>query len=103
MIDHSFYTSTNTTIINLDKWNSLPKNLQELLTRIIVETEPKMVEWLKEDEVVERQKMKDKGVEFIKFSPADAKWYVDSAFEALWEYTIDKVPETAGLRPLIAP
>ena len=93
MTDHAFYQSNNTVLINMDKWNGLPKHLQDLLMATMVEMEPKVRDILDEAEKVE----------FIKFSPADAKWYVDTAYNTLWERAIKEAPEAEEAKYLITP
>jgi len=42
------------------------------------------------------------GVEFIKFSPADAEWYLDLAYQAEWDFYMEKDPvNTAKFKKLV--
>ena len=41
----------------------------------------------------ERQKLLDLDMEFIKFSTADATWYIDTAYRVAWDYFITQSPE----------
>lgn len=95
MIDHPFYYSNVTTVMNLDKWNSLPKHLQDLMLDIMIEMEPEAVAYFDELNKTERQKLVDAGMEFIEFSPSDAKWYVDTAYRVAWEKVAEISPEYA--------
>jgi TRAP-type C4-dicarboxylate transport system substrate-binding protein len=95
MIDHSYFMDNHTWIINPDKWNSLPKHLQDALFEAIkwgeksgVAYDLYQVEWEKI-----RKAYLDAGMEFIKFSPADAKRYVQTAYEAEWEYLKKTYPD----------
>jgi hypothetical protein len=40
-----------------------------------------------------RKIARDSGVEFIKFSPDDAKWYTDLAYSSAWDDVIKKYPK----------
>ena len=101
-IDHQFYKSDTVFVMNLGKWNSIPPHLQETLKRVIGESDAKLLRLFQEIEKNERKKMLDAGMKFIKFSPDDAKWYVDTAYEVMWEKLIKKRSETAKIRPMVS-
>jgi len=86
-IDHEVYSTSNAGIImNLDKWNSIPKGTQDKLIKAIADVEHDMVDYYLKQYDMERQKAIEDGVTFIKLSPDEAKWYVDIAYEADWEF-----------------
>ena len=103
MIDHAFYSSNAVYIMNLDKWNRLPQHLQKLLLDVHHEVE---AEWLPKKELLypeAYQKMRDAGMEFIKFSPEDAEYYTNLAYEALWDELMEKYPDmTPKFRDIMA-
>ena len=76
-IDHSFLRETAVFLFNLDTWNGLPKHLQTLIRDAYVEAEPEILRMGEEDQKLSRKKFLDAGVEFIKFSPADAEWFTN--------------------------
>jgi TRAP-type C4-dicarboxylate transport system substrate-binding protein len=85
-IDHTFYESGNVVVImNLDKWNSLPKSLQKLMLDTMIELEPQVYDIYGKDQAAAKQSMLDNGMNPIKFSAADAKWYRDLAFSSFKE------------------
>lgn len=90
-IDHGTYSQNGVILVNLDSWNKIPKAVQDKMINITAEYEREMEAGFEEIIQGERQKMRDAGMEFIKFSPADAEWYVDLAFSAAWEQTKEKV------------
>ena len=46
--------------------------------------------------------MADAGMEFIKFSPADADWFIRTAYRSRWDKMEESKPEIAPkLRPLL--
>ena len=71
--------------MNLEKWNTIPQHLQNLMTECIVDTEY----WCggKFAEIKDREfsLMRKGGVEFIKWSPEDAKRFLDTATKVKWE------------------
>ena len=81
-IDHPFYQGDFLFLANLKSFNNLPKHLQTILTEAAREFEPEMVEFFKQMLKEEREKVVKAGVNFIKFSPEDAKRYVDLAWQA---------------------
>lgn len=92
IIDHPFFNSTQVLLMNLDKWNSLPKNLQDLFTEIMLETEttvpPAQAEYVRSD----REKLEKGGIEFYKLSPDMEKWYLSTSVEAPWKEAEAKYP-----------
>jgi len=86
MVDHEIYPASGITLtMNLDKFKSLPKHLQEIMKEVAVENEKEMVDWFNEENKRAKRQLLDAGVEFITFSPEDAKLYVDLAVQARWE------------------
>lgn len=85
-LDHPFWTSHTTyTYINLDKFNSLPKDVQDMLTGIAEEVEHEMLEICDVMHEEERQRMMEAGVEYVKLSPEEAEEYVFIGSNARWE------------------
>ncbi len=86
VVDHPFLSAaTFTMVMNLDKFESLPKHLQDALTSVSAEYEPIMAEYFAGMRQTERQTMIDAGVEYIKLPPDEAKSFVDSADGFAWE------------------
>jgi len=96
VIDHPYHTGNSILVMNLDTWNRLPKHLQELITEVGREVQPDIETLNDRRHEEERQLWRDAGIEFIEFSPADAKWYVDLAYDTMWERLMTKAPENAA-------
>ncbi len=94
-IDHPFYMHDVVTIINLKKWNSLPQHLKDVVKAAQVEVESAYLPIWARHEANEREKMLKAGMKPIKFSPADAKWYFETAYTAAWEEQMKKHPDIA--------
>ncbi len=92
IIDEPFFNSTQAILINLQKWNSLPKHLQDLLREVMSEMEttvpPAWSAHVKED----RQNLEKGGIEFFKLSPDMSKWFSNTAIEAPWKEAEEKYP-----------
>lgn len=102
-VDHGYYQSTVAVIMNLDKWNKLPKHLQNLMIESMVQSEKDNRVWEFEYRAKAREKMVKAGVEFYKFSPEVAKWFIETAYNAAWEYQQKRFPDvTPKLRELLS-
>ena len=92
VIDEPFFNSTQALLMNLDKWNSLPKNMQKVFQDVMLEIEttvpPAMHANVKED----RAKLEKGGIEFYKLSPDMAKWFLQTSIDASWQEAEKKYP-----------
>ena len=103
VVDHGFYQSTLAAIMNLDKWNKLPKHLQQVMTESMVQSEKECGAAYAEIQAKAVEKMKKSGVEFYKLQPDVEKWFIDTAFNAAWEYQMKRYPDvTPKLRQLFS-
>jgi len=94
-IDYGAFSSGEMMIINLETWNNLPEHLRELLIDVQLELEAvsEALSWKEQARV--KQGLRDGGMRPITFSPEDAKWYIDIAYEAEWEKMSEEYPELA--------
>jgi len=72
-------------LVNLDKWNTIPANMQNLIVEVFKKEERAVVQrdYAKIEE--NRKKLKAAGLKFIEFSPADTKRYIDLSQSSGWE------------------
>lgn len=92
-IDHTFYKSNVVYVINLNSWNRLPKHLQDLIVDEYWKQLPEVEDFFRKQFDETNKVFKDKGMQLIKFSPEDAKWYVDLAYKVGWEGLLKNSPE----------
>jgi len=83
-IEPKFYSLADVVLVSDKKWDSLPKEAQDMLTKIALEYEHASV-----DEIVAQNKLDieaaDKaGVEAVTMADADAKKYLGIASDAMW-------------------
>jgi TRAP-type C4-dicarboxylate transport system substrate-binding protein len=93
VINHPVGTYNVMNLINLDVWNKLPGPLQNVLMEAQLDLER---DWPAQQAKIEEeswQKLTKAGVKIIKFSEADAKWFVNTAYDAEWEALVTKYPE----------
>lgn len=95
IIEHKFYSSAISIVMSLDSWNKLPAHLQKLVEDTYLETKPAMEQVWYDEEGTAMQKLQDAGVEMIQFSPEDAKWYIDLAYQVEIEKALELSPEYA--------
>lgn len=87
--------ATFTTYMNLKKFDSLPKPLQDVLTRVSAEYEPVMAKYFADLRDAEKEQWKAAGVSFIKLPPDEAKWIAETAPKLSWELVKEMVgPES---------
>ena len=104
VIDEPYSSSGSIFIVNLDKWNALPKNLQDIMIQSAIEVEQEGVGvWDKLLVELKSQLEKD-GVEYIKFSPADSAKFHAIYKGATWGMLKGRYPDIAPkFEKLIAP
>ncbi len=96
LINHGVLSSSTNTVMNLDKWNSLPQSAKDLLTEVYLELENGKGKEIYEAAMAEkREQLVSNGVELITFSPQDAEYYADLAIEATWDMWREKWPAEA--------
>ncbi len=92
-IEHRYYTDDIVFIIGLEQWDRLPGHLQKLLIDVHLEVEPEWLATIPAYEEQFSQTLLDAGVTLIKFSQADAEYFGNLAYEALWEDQVAKYPD----------
>ena len=85
-VDHPFYEGSNPVVVlNLDVWNKLPQHLKDLMINTIKEYEVEIFKASKVANEKARQRAMKFGMKPIKFSPKDAKWFRDLAYDAFFK------------------
>ncbi|MFH1489614.1 MAG: TRAP transporter substrate-binding protein DctP [Pseudomonadota bacterium] len=92
IIDTGFYRTTLTVPMNLKKWESLPKHLQEIIMDCMIQYEKEYVGFEAKARVDTMEKIKAKGVKAIHLSPEVEKWYLNAAREGSWKYAQQRFP-----------
>ena len=84
VIDLPFYGASNMiAVMNLDKWKKLPPGVQKTMLEATAEHEPKMVKYFQDEEQKEWKEL-SKLVTRVKFSDAENKKFLDTAYEVEW-------------------
>jgi TRAP-type C4-dicarboxylate transport system substrate-binding protein len=101
-VDPGFYDAEVSIVVNLDVWKKVSDRQREFLQRQMLALEVRNVEWKKfaQDEA-ERQAQA--GIQVIRFEPAQARAFLERAYEVGWASLIKASPEHASrLRALLA-
>ena len=91
VIDLPFYGTSNAiAIMNLDKWNGLPADVRKGIMDATIEFEPKMVAFFRAQQEAEWKNLEPL-VTRIKFSEADNKKYLETAYDVEWAAIANRV------------
>jgi TRAP-type C4-dicarboxylate transport system substrate-binding protein len=92
IVEPGFYGNDQCIIMNLNKWNALPKDLQEILTEAAKQAERETHVRVKQQVAEERRKLLEAGLQVAKLSDADT--YSRLAKEKGWEDVMKVAPKT---------
>lgn len=90
VIDHPFYSLDTVILVNKGVWDKLSPEIQKALEEVAQETERRHAAYMQASLKKEDEKLKKLGIQFIKFSPADAERYVRTAYDAGWKDFAEK-------------
>ena len=105
-LEDKFWTShTTTTMMNLEKFNSLPDDVQKILTDAQLELESEMPALLAELEAVEKKRLVDSGLIFTSLSPEEHDEYIRLSITSRYASLVHDVGEekAAQIRSMIFP
>jgi TRAP-type C4-dicarboxylate transport system substrate-binding protein len=103
VVGPGFYKVCHPLLVNLDKWNQLPPEIQKALIEVEMAEEHVVADRDMQKIKKERELLKKGGLEFIEFSDSDSKKYFDLAYSSGWEGQMKKAPEySKKLRPLLS-
>jgi len=80
------YRSNVASLMNLKTWNSLPEELQTLLTDCMIDFEKYFVEYERDFRKAALDKAEASGVNVIRLAEDVADWYVSTAEQSAWAY-----------------
>jgi TRAP-type C4-dicarboxylate transport system substrate-binding protein len=93
MIEPGVFQMEPATMINLDRWKKIPKDLQELLLDAIQEHE--YVGSMRNYMILEKEeRVREKaGMKTLKLPPGEAEKFVKTAYDMTWEEILKAAPE----------
>ena len=92
-IDPSVYSGNVPALVNLDVWNDLPQEAQDLLIEVAIEWEAEAVEFQAGIRDAEQAQLMEDGMEVLELPPAAAEHYSTLAYDAIWGQVISASPE----------
>jgi TRAP-type C4-dicarboxylate transport system substrate-binding protein len=101
VVNHPFYSLDTVILLNKRVWDGLPADVRTALEQIGVELEGAVEKMRAEENAKEDKTLKDVGMQFITWQPAEAKKFIDTAYDEKWKLMLQKCPEVcAKLRQL---
>lgn len=91
----SFSTADGLILMNLDKWNELPGDIQQIILDSAKESYYKQGDVIEELRENQQEIFKEEGVETIELSDGDE--FVENALEASWEWLSERVDDPEKL------
>jgi len=96
VVYHPYLWTNTVMLMNLDTFNGLPKNLQQVVLDIQIQQEKDATPWGYAIGESEKQKMLDGGMEATYLSdPAEVKYFDDLSYKVVYDELIETAPEYA--------
>jgi len=93
-IDYPVYQGTAIILVNPKTWSQVPESVQKKMIQFKKrKIDPAINKFYEELSDEDWQLMMDKGVKAIKFSDADGKAFLKTAYDAAWDHVNSKSPE----------
>ncbi|WP_225027523.1 TRAP transporter substrate-binding protein [Xinfangfangia pollutisoli] len=104
LVDQPMYRSGGGLAMNLDKWNALEPEIQQILLDSVKETQLFAQTWFADNQDEQVGLMKAAGMEVITLDPAEAERWNQVVVDALWAYydTIYSPEQIATIKDLFA-
>jgi len=90
IVEPSFYQVDVMGMVNVNAWNKLPKDLQDVMNVAMQETEREAYDHIQKLIQADRKKLKNKGLKEIKLTKVEADKYLKTAYEAAWKEVLKK-------------
>ena len=103
LIGHPLYRDGIGIAVNLKKWNSLSKDVQQAMLDAVAPVQRWSAGWMSAHQAYQLAAMKKAGMKVIKFSDAEAKNWAKTSNEALWAHfkTVMSADDYATARKLM--
>jgi TRAP-type C4-dicarboxylate transport system substrate-binding protein len=86
MVNQPMYRSGGSVAMNLDKWDSLSPEVQDILLKAIAETQQFALDWFDKNQKEQEAIMKEAGMEILEISEEESQRWTEVANDALWAY-----------------
>ena len=96
-IDPAFYSTDIGIIVNLDSWNDLSAEAQEIIQNTVIEWEQKSYDTRQQDVIRERQELIDKGIKIVAMEGEAAAKYEKMSADAAWARLHQRLEKMGGM------
>lgn len=86
MVNQPMYRSGGSVAMNLDKWESLSPEVQDILLKAIAETQKFALDWFDKNQKEQEAIMVKDGMEILEISDEESQRWTTVANDALWAY-----------------
>ncbi|WP_019171694.1 TRAP transporter substrate-binding protein [Pseudaminobacter salicylatoxidans] len=86
MINQPMYRSGGSVAMNLDKWNSLSPEVQDILLKAIAETQTFALDWFQKNQKEQEAIMTEAGMQILTLSEEESARWNKVANDSLWAY-----------------
>jgi len=93
VVDPGFYQVDCLGLINVDTWNKLPQDVQDIITQASIETEAEMADHFDKIAKEDREQLIDGGIEVVQLSDEEAQTYLAMAYASVWDTVLEQAPE----------
>ncbi len=103
IVHHPLYRDGISIKMNLDSWNGIPEDLQNIILEAVRKTQAWSQGWVSAFQATQLAGMQAGGMKVIEFSDAEAKLWQTTASEALWAHfkTVMSAEDYATARRLL--
>ncbi|MGP8290281.1 TRAP transporter substrate-binding protein DctP [Vreelandella zhanjiangensis] len=84
-VDPAFFSTDMGVIVNLNKWNQLSEEAQQILQEVAIEHERESAEKLEERSLEQQAQLEADGIQVITLEGEASQRYADAARDATWE------------------
>ncbi len=98
-----YFMNSSATLMNMNSWNKLTQAQKDIFNQAMALEEKDDMVGTTSDFNNYIQKAKDAGVQIVTFAPDLQKWYLQTAYDAVWAAQAKKFPDvTAKLKTLLS-
>jgi hypothetical protein len=91
-IDPGYFQTDLSILVNLDRWNALSDEAQQILQDAAIEWEQESYELLQAQRAEEDAEMKKRGMQVVGLEPQAAEAYLNAAYEEAWSRLKERDP-----------
>jgi TRAP-type C4-dicarboxylate transport system substrate-binding protein len=93
IIEHGFHRGTPNILMNLDRWNKLPKELQSKIVKIKTDLNPEFRDYYYKRYQEDWKLVLGSPLKVIKFSPSEERAFLKLAYDSGWDSIMKDDPQ----------